>query len=166
MRGRGYHRRSPGPRSSSARARRGSRARRSRRRPCRRTRSRATARGGGGRRGRERDDEDDPGRVVRRAQQLERDVDEQRAHDHPAEAAGAAEDQHRVDRDQQRRVEVAREHGRVERREQRPVSPATPAPNANATSFNRLTGIPISSAASESSRSERHARPVREMLTR
>ena len=47
-----------------------------------------------------------------------------------------------------------------------PVSAATEAPNANAISFSRLTGIPITSAASGSSRSERHARPVRESLRR
>ena len=41
-----------------------------------------------------------------------------------------------------------------------------PAESANATSFIRFTGMPISSAASGSSRSDFHARPVREMSTR
>ena len=44
-----------------------------------------------------------------------------------------------------------------------PVRPATAAPNMKANSFSRLTGIPISSAASGSSRSDRQARPVREL---
>ena len=47
-----------------------------------------------------------------------------------------------------------------------PVRPAIAAPNANAISFSRLTGIPISSAASGSSRSDFHARPVRDWSTR
>ena len=47
-----------------------------------------------------------------------------------------------------------------------PVVAATEAPKANAISFSRLTGIPINSAASGSSRRERHARPVRESLSR
>ena len=46
------------------------------------------------------------------------------------------------------------------------MSAATAAPNANAVSFSQLTGIPITSAASGSSRSERQARPVREWLTK
>ena len=41
-----------------------------------------------------------------------------------------------------------------------------PAPQANAMSFRRLTGMPISSAASGSSRSDFHARPVRDWSTR
>ena len=47
-----------------------------------------------------------------------------------------------------------------------PVSPATPAPNMNAISFKRFTGMPIASAASGSSRSARQARPVRDSLTK
>ena len=47
-----------------------------------------------------------------------------------------------------------------------PVSAATAAPNANAISLSRATGMPITSAASGSSRSERHARPVRESFRR
>ena len=58
--------------------------------------------------------------MVRGAQHLERDVDDERAEDHAAERAGAAEDQDRVDHDQHRRVEVAREDRRVERGEERP----------------------------------------------
>ena len=46
-----------------------------------------------------------------------------------------------------------------------PVSAATAAPNEKAISFSQLTGIPIISAASGSSRSERQARPVRERFT-
>ena len=45
-----------------------------------------------------------------------------------------------------------------------PVRPAVAAPNMNASSFSRFTGMLIISAASESSRSARHARPVREWL--
>ena len=47
-----------------------------------------------------------------------------------------------------------------------PASPAMPAPQANAISFSRFTGIPISSAARGSSRSDFHARPVRDRSTR
>ena len=47
-----------------------------------------------------------------------------------------------------------------------PASPAIAAPPANAISFNQLTGIPISSAASGSSRSDFQARPVRDWSTR
>ena len=47
-----------------------------------------------------------------------------------------------------------------------PVSAAIAAPNAKLISFSQLTGIPITSAASGSSRSERHARPVRERFTK
>ena len=43
-----------------------------------------------------------------------------------------------------------------------PVKPAIAAPMANASSFIRLTGIVMSSAASGSSRTARQARPVRE----
>ena len=46
-----------------------------------------------------------------------------------------------------------------------PVSAATAAPHENASSFSQLTGMPIASAASGSSRSERHARPVRELFS-
>ena len=46
-----------------------------------------------------------------------------------------------------------------------PVSAATAAPNEKLKSFSQLTGMPIASAASGSSRSERQARPVRELLT-
>ena len=45
-----------------------------------------------------------------------------------------------------------------------PVSAATAAPKLNAISLSTFTGIPIASAASESSRSDRQARPVREWL--
>ena len=47
-----------------------------------------------------------------------------------------------------------------------PVSAAMAAPKLNAMSLSRLTGMPIASAASGSSRSERQARPVREWLTK
>jgi hypothetical protein len=47
-----------------------------------------------------------------------------------------------------------------------PVTPAIAAPNANAISLRRLTGMLIASAASGSSRSARHARPVRDSLTK
>ena len=43
-----------------------------------------------------------------------------------------------------------------------PVSPAIAAPSEKASSLSRLTGIPISSAASGSSRRARHDRPIRE----
>ncbi len=44
-----------------------------------------------------------------------------------------------------------------------PASAATMAPNANAISFTRFTGIVIDAAASGSSRTARQARPVREV---
>jgi hypothetical protein len=47
-----------------------------------------------------------------------------------------------------------------------PVSAATAAPKLNAISLRRLIGIPIASAARESSRRERQARPVRDWLTK
>ena len=47
-----------------------------------------------------------------------------------------------------------------------PARPAMPAPNANAISFKRLTGMLIASAASGSSRRARQARPVRDSLTK
>ena len=47
-----------------------------------------------------------------------------------------------------------------------PAMPAIAAPNENAISFNRFTGMPMSSAASESSRSDFQARPVRDASTR
>ena len=43
---------------------------------------------------------------------------------------------------------------------------AAPAAKANDCSLRRLTGIPINSAASGSSRCDRHARPIRDSLTR
>ena len=46
-----------------------------------------------------------------------------------------------------------------------PVRAAVAAPKAKAISFSQLTGMPISSAASESSRNDRHARPVRDSFT-
>ena len=46
-----------------------------------------------------------------------------------------------------------------------PVRAATAAPNAKLISFSQLTGIPIASAASGSSRNERQARPVRDSFT-
>ena len=46
-----------------------------------------------------------------------------------------------------------------------PVSAATAAPKEKLISFSQLTGMPITSAASGSSRSDRHARPVRDSLT-
>ena len=45
-----------------------------------------------------------------------------------------------------------------------PARPAIPAPKLNAMIFSRLTGIPISSAESGSSRDAFHARPVRDSL--
>ena len=47
-----------------------------------------------------------------------------------------------------------------------PVSAATAAPVAKLISFSQFTGIPITSAASGSSRSDRQARPVRERFTK
>ena len=47
-----------------------------------------------------------------------------------------------------------------------PTRPAMPAPMANATIFRRLTGMPIASAASGSSRNAFHARPTRDSLRR
>ena len=47
-----------------------------------------------------------------------------------------------------------------------PVSAATAAPNAKLISFSQLTGMPIASAASGSSRCDRQARPVREWFTK
>ena len=47
-----------------------------------------------------------------------------------------------------------------------PLSAAIAAPKAKLISFSELTGMPITSAASESSRSERQARPVLERLTK
>ena len=47
-----------------------------------------------------------------------------------------------------------------------PVRPAMAAPNMNARIFIRLTGMVITSAASESSRSARQARPVRDSFSR
>ena len=100
------------------------RARRSRTRPCRRARPRATATAAASRSAsRATRMVDDPRRVVRRPQRLERDVDDERAEDDAAEAAGAAEDQHRVDGDQQRHVEVGGEDGRVQRGEERAGEP-------------------------------------------
>ena len=61
--------------------------------------------------------------MVRRSQDLERHVDDESPEDHAAEAAGAAEDHDRVDRDQQGRVEVAREHRGLERGEERAGQP-------------------------------------------
>ena len=43
-----------------------------------------------------------------------------------------------------------------------PTSPAIAAPKPNAMIFSRLTGMPITSAASGSSREAFHARPVRD----
>ena len=45
-----------------------------------------------------------------------------------------------------------------------PARPAMPAPKAKAMILSRLTGIPISSAASGSSREAFQARPVRDSL--
>ena len=45
------------------------------------------------------------------------------------------------------------------------MSAATAAPKEKLISFSQLTGMPIASAASGSSRCERHARPVRELFT-
>ena len=47
-----------------------------------------------------------------------------------------------------------------------PVSAAIAAPKAKLISFSELTGMPITSAASGSSRSDRQARPVRERFTK
>ena len=83
----------------------------------------------------------------------------------PAWLPCAAEDDHRVDGDQEREVEVEREDAAVRAtRTNVPVSAATAAPKAKLISFSQFTGMPITSAASGSSRSERHARPVREWL--
>ena len=45
------------------------------------------------------------------------------------------------------------------------MSAATAAPKAKLSSFSQFTGIPITSAASGSSRCDRHARPVRDWFT-
>ena len=47
-----------------------------------------------------------------------------------------------------------------------PVRAAIAAPKEKLISFSELTGMPITSAASGSSRSDRQARPVRERLTK
>jgi hypothetical protein len=47
-----------------------------------------------------------------------------------------------------------------------PASPAIIAPREKAMIFRRLTGVPIISAASGSSRDAFHARPVRDSLNR
>ncbi len=113
------------------------------------------------------DDVEEAARVAGVAEHLEQDADDDRAEHDPGLAAGAAEDDHRVDGDQQRELEVLREDAAVERRGERARERRRPtAPNANAISLSRLTGMPISSAASGSSRSDRHARPVRESLRR
>jgi hypothetical protein len=46
------------------------------------------------------------------------------------------------------------------------VNPAVAAPNMKASNFSRLTGMLIASAAKGSSRKARHARPVRDPLTK
>ncbi len=85
----------------------------------------------------------------------------------PAMAAGAAEDDHRVDRDQQREGEGAAGRRRVQGREDRPGQrPPLAAPNEKAMSLSQLTGMPITSAASGSSRIDRQARPVRDVFER
>ena len=84
----------------------------------------------------------------------------------PIDAAEAAEDHDRVDRDQQADVVVSRQRrcwrSRADRSSE---SGRAPHRNTNASSFSRLTGMLITSAARGSSRSARHARPVRESLT-
>ncbi len=64
-----------------------------------------------------------PARGIGRAQDLEDDVDDDHAQDHPGHASRAAEDHHRVDRDQERDLEVAREDADLNRREQRSREP-------------------------------------------
>ena len=63
----------------------------------------------------ERDVEDDA-RLVRVAQQLEQRPDHERAEHDAAHAPGAAEDDHRVDGDQQHEIEGQRQDARAERR--------------------------------------------------
>ena len=82
-------------------------------------------------------------------------------------AALPAEDHHRVDGDQRDEVEGEREDARVlSAANSVPASAATAAPKANASSFSQLTGMPITSAASGSSRCERQARPVARPFTK
>ena len=95
------------------------------------------------------------------------DADHERAEHDAGVIALAAEDDHRVDGDQRARNENdEREHAGVQRREERPGERRDGRAEGEAMSFSRLTGMPIASAASGSSRSERHARPVREWLTK
>ena len=65
-------------------------------------------------------DVEEVARVRGSPEQLEQDADDDRAEDDAGLAALAAEDDHRVDGDQEHEVELEREHGRVRRREQRP----------------------------------------------
>ena len=58
--------------------------------------------------------------VTRLAQRLEQDADDHGAEHDARLAAGAAEDDHRVDRDQQRELEVLREDAPVQRGRERP----------------------------------------------
>ena len=89
--------------------------------------------------------------VVGVAKQLEHDVDRDRADHDPRDAAGTAEDHHRVDGDQQRQVEVRREDAELDRGEDRARETRRRRSNMNASSLRRFTGMLISSAASESS---------------
>ena len=104
--------------------------------------------------------------VRRRAEQLGHAADNDGANDDAHDAAEAAEDHDRVDRDQQADVVVSRQRRRGDRAVDRSSkSGRTAAPQTNASSFSRLTGMLITSAARGSSRSARQARPVRESLT-
>ena len=81
-------------------------------------------------------------RVLRR-QELERDRDHERAEDDAAQTPEPAEDDDRVDRDEDRDVEVRRRSPRsAGSAKMQPVKPAIPAPMANARSLSRFTGMP------------------------
>ena len=75
-----------------------------------------------------------------------------------------AEDHHRVDDDQDLRVVVVRERALEQRGVDRPGERGDAAPTPTASSFSQLTGMLIACAASASSWSARHARPVRELF--
>ena len=64
-------------------------------------------------------DVEEDARIARIAQQLEHHADDHRADVTPGEVALAAEDDHRVDGDQQREREREREHAALQRREER-----------------------------------------------
>ncbi len=124
---------------------------------------------------RDEDDDDhrveDPAPVPRevadrrlRPQALEHeDGDDERAEDGAGKAPCAAEDHHRVDDDQDLRVVVVGERALQQRGVDRSRrAPRRPRRRPTARSLSQFTGMLIACAASVSSLSARHARPVRE----